>query len=80
MLLPQESAPGGDAASDASDSPGPGTGPRAVNRVLPARADASAYPAAPQTITFNNPGAQTFGTTPTLVASVDSGLPLRHRR
>ena len=51
VLLPQESAPGGDAASDASDSPGSGTGPRAVNRVLPARADASAYPAAPQTIT-----------------------------
>jgi len=30
-----------------------------------------------QVITFANPGAQAFGTTPTLTASVDSGLPLR---
>ena len=30
-----------------------------------------------QVITFANPGAQAFGTTPTLAASVDSGLPLR---
>ncbi|WP_156357992.1 autotransporter domain-containing protein, partial [Stenotrophomonas sp. Leaf70] len=33
--------------------------------------------AATQVISFANPGAQAFGTTPTLVASVDSGLPLR---
>jgi len=31
-------------------------------------------PAAPQTITFANPGAQNFGTTPTLTATSDSGL------
>ena len=34
----------------------------------------SATPQATQTITFNNPGAQNFGTTPTLTASADSGL------
>ncbi|WP_080612418.1 putative Ig domain-containing protein [Shewanella xiamenensis] len=33
----------------------------------------SITPAAPQTITFNNPGAQTFGTTPTLTASSSAG-------
>lgn len=33
-----------------------------------------ATPAATQTITFNNPGAQNFGTTPTLTATSDSGL------
>jgi hypothetical protein len=31
-------------------------------------------PPAPQTITFANPGAQTFGTSPTLSASATSGL------
>ncbi|WP_282268216.1 fibronectin type III domain-containing protein [Stenotrophomonas sp. PS02298] len=34
----------------------------------------SATPKAAQTITFNNPGAQNFGTTPTLTATSDSGL------
>ncbi|MFG6466295.1 fibronectin type III domain-containing protein [Roseateles sp. BYS87W] len=34
----------------------------------------SATPKAGQTITFANPGAQTFGTTPTLTATSDSGL------
>src|SRR5690606_6961747 len=34
----------------------------------------SITPAAIQTITFNNPGAQNFGTAPTLSATTDSGL------
>ncbi|WP_425627055.1 putative Ig domain-containing protein [Agrobacterium tumefaciens] len=34
----------------------------------------SVTPKASQTLTFNNPGPQTFGTTPTLTASSDSGL------
>ncbi|WP_372018405.1 autotransporter domain-containing protein [Pseudoxanthomonas sp. 10H] len=34
----------------------------------------SITPKATQTITFNNPGAQNFGTTPTLTATSDSGL------
>ena len=34
----------------------------------------SITPAATQTITFSNPGAQNFGTTPTLTATSDSGL------
>ncbi|PKM17766.1 MAG: hypothetical protein CVV11_16795 [Gammaproteobacteria bacterium HGW-Gammaproteobacteria-15] len=34
----------------------------------------SVTPAAIQTITFNNPGAQNFATTPTLTATSDSGL------
>ena len=33
----------------------------------------SVTPAAPQTITFNNPGAQDFGTTPTLTATSSAG-------
>lgn len=33
----------------------------------------SITPAAPQTITFNNPGAQNFGTTPTLTATSSAG-------
>ncbi len=33
-------------------------------------------PAAPQVITFANPGAQNFGTTPTLTATASSGLPV----
>ena len=44
-----------------------GTGPAS-------NASNSATPAAAQTITFNNPGTQNFGTTPTLSASSDSGL------
>ena len=34
----------------------------------------SVTPKATQTITFNNPGAQNFGTTPTLTATSDAGL------
>ena len=44
-----------------------GTGPASA-------ASNSVTPASPQTITFNNPGAQNFGTTPTLTATSDSGL------
>ncbi|MCX7512933.1 fibronectin type III domain-containing protein [Frateuria hangzhouensis] len=33
-------------------------------------------PKAPQTITFTNPGAQDFGTAPTLTATASSGLPV----
>ncbi|MCT6701055.1 fibronectin type III domain-containing protein [Rheinheimera sp. 4Y26] len=44
-----------------------GTGPASS-------ASNSVTPAATQTITFNNPGAQTFGTSPTLTATSDSGL------
>lgn len=44
-----------------------GTGPASS-------ASNSATPKAVQTITFNNPGAQNFGTTPTLTATSDSGL------
>ncbi|MBU1310169.1 MAG: tandem-95 repeat protein, partial [Gammaproteobacteria bacterium] len=41
----------------------------------PASAASNAItPAAVQTITFTNPGAQNFGTTPTLTATSDSGL------
>ncbi|WP_312347100.1 fibronectin type III domain-containing protein [Stenotrophomonas acidaminiphila] len=52
----------------ASNSVGTGTSSAASNAVTTA---------VTQVITFANPGAQAFGTTPTLVASVDSGLPLR---
>ncbi|WP_156420244.1 DUF4347 domain-containing protein, partial [Rheinheimera sp. EpRS3] len=45
-----------------------GTGPASA-------ASNSVTPAAIQTITFNNPGAQNFGTAPTLTATTDSGLP-----
>jgi outer membrane autotransporter protein len=44
-----------------------GTGPASA-------ASNSVTPAATQTITFANPGAQNFGTTPTLTATSDSGL------
>ncbi|MGP9799654.1 Ig-like domain-containing protein [Rheinheimera sp. NSM] len=44
-----------------------GTGPASA-------ASNSITPAAIQTITFANPGAQNFGTTPTLTATTDSGL------
>ncbi|WP_158621251.1 fibronectin type III domain-containing protein [Dyella dinghuensis] len=40
----------------------------------PSAASNSATPKAAQTITFANPGAQNFGTTPTLTASATSGL------
>jgi uncharacterized protein YhjY with autotransporter beta-barrel domain len=46
---------------------GDGSGPASV-------ASNSVTPKATQTITFNNPGAQNFGTTPTLTASATSGL------
>ncbi|HEY4201968.1 MAG TPA: putative Ig domain-containing protein [Devosiaceae bacterium] len=49
----------------ASNSTGPGPSSEASNSVTPAAA---------QTITFNNPGSQNFGTTPTLMATSDSGL------
>ncbi|KXL54230.1 endo-1,4-beta-xylanase A precursor [Anaerotignum neopropionicum] len=39
----------------------------------------SVTPAASQTITFNNPGAQNFGTTPQLTASSDSSLTVSFR-
>lgn len=44
-----------------------GTGPASA-------ASNSITPAATQTITFSNPGAQNFGTTPTFTATSDSGL------
>ncbi len=40
----------------------------------PSAASNSATPKASQTITFANPGAQNFGTTPTLTATASSGL------
>jgi uncharacterized protein DUF4347/fibronectin type III domain protein/exosortase sorting signal-containing protein len=46
-----------------------GTGPASV----PSN---SATPMADQEITFNDPGTQDFGTTPTLIATSDSGLPV----
>ena len=46
---------------------GAGTGPASA-------ASNSFTPMGTQTITFNNPGAQTFGTTPTLSATASSGL------
>ncbi|WP_348730791.1 Ig-like domain-containing protein [Rheinheimera texasensis] len=49
----------------ATNSAGTGSASAASNSVTPA---------APQTITFANPGAQNFGTTPTLTATSDSGL------
>ncbi|MBN8794051.1 MAG: fibronectin type III domain-containing protein [Stenotrophomonas nitritireducens] len=52
----------------ATNGAGTGTASAASNAVTTA---------ATQVISFANPGAQAFGTTPTLVASVDSGLPLR---
>lgn len=49
----------------ATNSAGTGAASAASNSITPA---------APQTITFANPGAQNFGTTPTLTATSDSGL------
>ncbi len=49
----------------ASNSAGTGPASTASNSVTPRAA---------QTITFNNPGSQNFGTTPTLTATADSGL------
>jgi uncharacterized protein YhjY with autotransporter beta-barrel domain len=42
----------------------------------PSAASASTTPQSAQTITFANPGAQNFGTTPTLTATASSGLPV----
>ncbi len=52
----------------ATNSVGPGPSSAASNAITTA---------VTQVITFPDPGAQAFGTTPTLMASVDSGLPLR---
>ena len=49
----------------AANSAGTGTASASSNSVVPSGA---------QTITFNNPGTQTFGTTPTLTATASSGL------
>nr|WP_256613131.1 putative Ig domain-containing protein [Shewanella baltica] len=49
----------------ATNSTGTGAASAASNSVTPA---------SPQTITFANPGAQNFGTSPTLTATSDSGL------
>ncbi|WP_430456812.1 Ig-like domain-containing protein [Rheinheimera sp.] len=49
----------------ATNSAGTGSASAASNAITPA---------SPQTITFNNPGAQNFGTAPTLTATSDSGL------
>ncbi|HEX4066124.1 MAG TPA: MBG domain-containing protein [Acidobacteriaceae bacterium] len=51
----------------ATNSVGTGTASAASNSVTPAVS---------QAITFNNPGTQTFGTSPTLTASASSGLPV----
>jgi len=51
----------------ATNSAGTGSASAASNSVTPK---------APQSITFNNPGAQNFGTTPTLSATASSGLPV----
>ena len=40
----------------------------------PSAASSGTTPQSPQTITFNNPGAQNFGTTPTLIATASSSL------
>ena len=42
----------------------------------PSAASNSVTPRGGQTITFNNPGTQNFGTTPTLTATASSGLPV----
>ncbi|MDR6965912.1 hypothetical protein J2X29_003892 [Shewanella putrefaciens] len=52
-------------AVTATNSAGTGAASAASNSITPA---------SPQTITFNNPGAQNFGTTPTLSASATSNL------
>lgn len=53
------------------------TAANSVGTGSPSAASNSITTAAIQLITFANPGAQDFGTTPRLIASVDSGLPLR---
>ncbi|MBI5936822.1 MAG: fibronectin type III domain-containing protein [Betaproteobacteria bacterium] len=81
------SSPGGLTSSGCTSSPCTVTGlsngtaytftVTATNSVGTSSASAasnSVTPKANQTITFNNPGAQNFGTSPTLSASSDSGL------
>ncbi|GAB1115031.1 MAG: hypothetical protein SwStaBPW_17600 [Shewanella algae] len=46
----------------------------AVGTSSPSAPSNSVVPKANQTISFNNPGAQSFGTTPTLAATASSGL------
>ncbi|WP_092773193.1 putative Ig domain-containing protein [Agrobacterium fabrum] len=50
------------------------TAENSVGSGSPSTASNSVTPRATQTITFPNPGTQTFGTTPTLSATSDSGL------
>ncbi|MDR7191561.1 fibronectin type III domain-containing protein [Luteimonas terrae] len=52
------------------------TATNAVGTGAASAASNSITPKAEQAITFNNPGAQNFGTTPTLTATSDSGLPV----
>ncbi|MBZ4039633.1 autotransporter domain-containing protein [Novilysobacter selenitireducens] len=49
------------------------TATNAVGSSVASSASASVTPQADQTITFNNPGAQNFGTTPTLTATSSAG-------
>lgn len=51
----------------ATNSAGTGSASAASNAITPASS---------QTITFNNPGAQNYGTSPTLTATSSSGLPV----
>lgn len=50
------------------------TAENSVGAGSPSASSNSVTPRAAQTITFTNPGTQTFGTTPTLTATSDSGL------
>lgn len=50
------------------------TATNAIGTGSASTASSAVTPKAPQTITFGNPGAQNFGTSPTLTASTSSGL------
>ncbi|HUR57439.1 MAG TPA: tail fiber protein, partial [Opitutaceae bacterium] len=50
------------------------TATNAIGTSAPSAASNAITPIAPQAITFNNPGAQNFGTTPTLTATASSTL------
>ena len=52
------------------------TATNAVGTSVASASSVQATPKAPQTITFNSPGTQNFGTTPTLTATSNSGLPV----